>query len=214
MLCLVDFNLIFLEILDYIKQLDQNLFLFLNGLHHPLLDPLMVFFSGRFTWIPFYAFLLFIIVKNIGFQSLKIILPGVFLVILASDQISYHFFKEVFQRFRPCHNEQIKHLVHLVDGCGGKHGFVSSHATNTFALAVFLGNIIKNNVSKPFSRYFLSLMLLWALMVSYSRIYLGVHYPADIFGGAILGFFIGYLGFKSVKAYIKSTYNAEQKQVV
>jgi undecaprenyl-diphosphatase len=183
-----------LEILEYIKQFDQALFLFLNSLHHPFMDPVMSFFSARFTWIPFYVILLFLIVKKSGPKALIFILPAVFLIILAADQISYHFFKEAFQRYRPCHNESIKHLVYLVDGCGGKHGFVSSHAANTFALAVFLGNILKNKI-----RYFFPLMLLWAALVSYSRIYLGVHYPADIIGGAMLGSIIGAVGYLLIK---------------
>lgn len=113
------------------------------------------------------------------------------LVIILSDQISVNFFKEIFLRLRPCHNPEISNLVHTVDGCGGQYGFVSSHASNTFALAVFLGLIFKKHLS-----YLLHIMLVWAAIVSYSRIYVGVHYPADILCGALLGVLIAYVFWK------------------
>ena len=102
------------------------------------------------------------------------------------DRISVMAFKDVFQRFRPCHNPDIANLVHLVDGCGGKFGFVSSHAANSFALALFTGLLLRKHY-----KYILPIMLFWAALVSYSRIYVGVHYPGDILGGAILGTVIG-----------------------
>lgn len=110
------------------------------------------------------------------------VVPIVVLVILCADQFSVHFFKNVFLRYRPCHNLAIADLVHVVDGCGGKYGFVSSHATNTFGLAVYLGLILK-----PHIKWMFIALLAWATLVSYSRVYVGVHYPADILGGAILG---------------------------
>lgn len=109
-------------------------------------------------------------------------------LIFLSDKVSVYLFKDVFLRYRPCHNLDISHLVHLVDGCGGKYGFVSSHAANTFALATYLGVVLKKHFPKM-----LLWMLIWAAVVSYSRIYLGVHYPADIVVGAILGVGIGLL---------------------
>lgn len=91
-------------------------------------------------------------------------------------------------RLRPCHNPEIASLVHLVDGCGGQYGFLSSHATNSFALAWFTGLLYKRHY-----KYTLSLMLIWAALVSYSRIYVGVHYLGDILCGAILGSTVGIL---------------------
>ena len=90
-------------------------------------------------------------------------------------------------RLRPCHNLEIANLVHIVnDHCGGQYGFVSSHATNTFALAVFVGLLVKQKVS-----WLSPALIVWAAIVSYSRIYLGVHYPGDVICGAILGAIIG-----------------------
>jgi undecaprenyl-diphosphatase len=144
--------------------------------------------SERFSWIPFYV----VLAVLMGFKfkwKLLIILPFAGLLIFFADQISVHFFKDVFLRLRPCHNPTIADLVHIVnDHCGGKYGFVSSHAANTFALAVFVGLVLKNHF-----KWMLSFMLVWATIVSYSRIYLGVHYPGDVLGGALLGASIGFV---------------------
>lgn len=122
------------------------------------------------------------------------VLLGVVLLIFLSDQTSVKLFKEVFQRLRPCHNPEIVDLVHLVTRCGGQYGFVSSHAANTFALAMFMGLILKKHIP-----YFLLGLLCWATIVSYSRVYVGVHYVSDIFVGALLGMLIGYLVFLGLK---------------
>jgi undecaprenyl-diphosphatase len=179
---------------NIIEQWDKELFLFLNSLNHPFLDPIMYWISDRFIWIPFYVFVLILIIKHRGVKSLYVILPAVALLIALSDQIALQLFKEVFKRYRPCHNEELKSMVHLVKGCGGLYGFVSSHAANSFALAGFLGFLLKDKYS-----WFIPLILVWALVVSYSRIYLGAHYPGDIIVGALLGALLGALIFIPVK---------------
>ncbi len=121
------------------------------------------------------------------------------LVFLIGDRSSVVLFKDMFQRLRPCHNPEITNLVHTLDGhCGGQYGFVSSHATNSFALAIFSGLLLKKQYPK-----LLLIMLLWAALVSYSRIYVGVHYPADILGGAILGTTVGLLTFWLMRLFNK-----------
>ena len=175
--------------IDKLLQFDTELFLFLNSLHSDFFDTTMWFISGKLSWLPLYAIIIFFIIKKFKKKSILII-ASLILVIVFSDQISVHLFKDVFQRLRPCHNPQISNIVHIVNNhCGGKYGFVSSHAANTFALATFISYIFKN-------KYVSYSIFLWAAIVSYSRIYLGVHYPCDIIGGALLGIIIAIFFYK------------------
>lgn len=167
-------------------QFDTQLFLFLNGLHADWLDPIMIFISGKLTWTPFYLVLLYLVIKNCKKQSILIIL-GIILLIVCSDQISSSVFKPFFERPRPCHDEVIKDLVYLPNGhCGGAYGFISSHACNAFALAVFITQILKK-----YCPNIACVMFVWATLVAYSRIYMGVHYPGDVVVGALVGAIIG-----------------------
>ncbi len=170
---------------EWLSQIDTQLFLFLNGLHHPLLDSVMVVFSGKLSWIPVYVFFLYLIIKYYRWQSIMVLL-FVALLISVSDQVSVKAFKLVFERPRPCHVEELKPLIHLVnDRCGGAFGFVSSHAANSFALAGFLWLLLRSHF-----RLIGPVVFTYAILVSYSRIYLGVHYPGDILAGGIIGFLI------------------------
>lgn len=172
--------------IDFLTRIDTELFLFLNGLHVYWLDPVMTFISGKITWAPFYIVLLFLVIKNYKKQSIIIII-GIILLIVCSDQVSSGIFKPIFERPRPCHNEAIKDLVYLPNGhCGGAYGFISSHSCNTFALAAFLTLILKKYYKK-----IAYVMFIWATLVAYSRIYMGVHYPGDVIAGAAVGAIIG-----------------------
>jgi len=174
---------------DLLISFDTWLFLLLNNLHSEVLDPIMVWISGKFTWIPLYLILLALVIRKHQLKSILIVVPFIFLLITASDQISVHLFKNLFERLRPCHNSELKDFIHLLGNCGGQYGFLSSHASNTFALATFLILLMKH-------RAYLYTLVIWAGLVSYSRIYLGVHYPADILAGACLGILTGILIWK------------------
>lgn len=171
--------------LDNLLKTDQELFLWLNSFHSQAWDRIMWFISGKTEWIPLYLILLALIIYKFRWKSIPVILILILAITLA-DQIAARVVKEGFQRLRPSHAPEISHLVHIVNNYrGGSYGFVSNHAANSFALAVFMTLLIRN-------RWLSLFMLFWALVVSYSRIYLGVHYPGDILGGAVLGSLIGY----------------------
>ena len=175
-----------------LNELDHQLFLFLNSLHVGWLDPVMMFISSTAGWIPFYAVLVFLVFYKYRWKGLWVIL-GVIVAITLSDQIASHVFKPMVMRLRPCHDPLIKDLVYLPDGhCGGKYGFMSSHAANTFALASLIYMTMRKHYRKIGW-----VMFPWAAVVSYSRIYMGAHFPGDVICGAalgvLLGFGIGYL---------------------
>jgi undecaprenyl-diphosphatase len=189
-----------MDIINTIKELDTELFLFFNSKHNSFFDTIMFWVSHKFFWIPLYAFFLYLSWKHFGSKVWMVILAAV-LVIILSDQISVHAFKNVFLRYRPYANLNIESKVHLNDGRGGIYGFISSHAANTFALAMLLSLIFKNKIKN-----FTPLIFMWAIFVSYSRIYNGVHYPADVAVGAIVGMGIGIVVYKLFVLAEKKTY--------
>lgn len=183
--------------LDYLEKLDHALFLALQPLGHPHLDLPMWYFSRTLFWLPLYLFFAWKLWKKGNALHFAIGLACVVVLIALSDQISVHLFKEVFERYRPSHHLEIGQYVISVTKPngelykGGKFGFISSHAANHFALSVFLYLVLwKNNRFAGIS------LLLWATLICYSRIYLGVHYPSDIFVGAVVGSLLAILVYR------------------
>lgn len=178
---------------DFFTQ-DHDLFLYLNNLGQSEFDAFWIFVSGKWSWIPLYAWFLYLLYKNYSLKKLGLILVFLALGILVSDQLS-NVFKYGFERLRPCHDEALIHSMRIVE-CGGRYGFFSSHASNSFVLASFLSSLL--------GRYYKLLpcfFYAWAMLVAYSRIYLGVHFPTDILVGMFFGILIGNVMAKSVKYF-------------
>ncbi|HEX7492954.1 MAG TPA: phosphatase PAP2 family protein [Bacteroidales bacterium] len=167
-----------------LERLDQQLFLFLNSLNSPFCDQVMHALSGRIIWVPLYlAILIYLGVK----YKRKFFIILIFIIVAAtlSDQASV-LFKNLVHRLRPCYEPSLQGFVHVFNGdCGGKYSFVSSHATNSFDVALLSLLFIKK-------RWYSICIILWALVIGYSRIYLGVHYPGDVICGSLLGALIGW----------------------
>ena len=166
------------------EQLDQQVFLFLNSLNSPFWDKVMSTISLVVVWVPLYL----AIILYLGFRYKKKLLVIFLFIILAvsfTDQTAL-LIKNTVERLRPCHEPSLEGLVHLVKGrCGGKFGFVSSHAANSFNVALLSLMFIRR-------RWYSISIIIWATLVGYSRIYLGVHYPGDVLCGSILGAFTGW----------------------
>jgi len=181
---------------ERLNEWDTKLFLYLNGKHNSFFDVIMYWASDKVFWFPFYAILLIIVIKHFKKRSILILLH-IAALITASDQISSNLLKNTIKRLRPSHEAALQSLIHLSKaGPGGPYGFVSSHASNSFALFVFLSFLLPASF-KPL-KY---ILLFWALLVSYSRVYVGVHYPGDVICGALLGSILGWL-FSKLYFYI------------
>jgi len=183
-----------MNFINTIKDFDTQLFLFLNSKHNSFFDFIMFWASNKFIWIPLYLFFAYLAFKHFGKRVWLITLSAIVLMTL-TDQISNKVFKDNFERYRPCHNLLIQSQVHVNRECGGMYGFVSSHATNTFGLAMFLSILFYKRI-----KYFPLFIFFWAMFVSYSRIYNGAHYPADVTCGAIVGMTMGWIIYKVYKS--------------
>lgn len=168
--------------MDWLIGLDERLLLAINGCHCAFMDFFMMTVTGKFIWIPFYCLLAVLLYRERGAKDCMVCLVMIALMITAVDQTCSSLIRPAVERLRPSSIlNPLSEEVHLVNGYrGGSFGFPSAHAANTMALAVFL--------IRTFGRRYLTALLLgWSLLVAYSRVYLGVHYPGDILAGFLIG---------------------------
>lgn len=171
------------ELIHQLEQLDTQIFLFFNGFHSGYWDYFMMIYTDRFVWIPFYLSFLFVMLKNFPIKVVLTTLVVISLIIAFCDQTASGLLKPLVGRMRPSNlNNPISPLVHVVQGYrGGRFGFPSSHAANSWSMAFFAMYLVRRSKLTAF-------LCLWALITSYSRMYLGVHYFGDIVVGILIGF--------------------------
>jgi len=182
--------------MGFIKQIDQSLLLFLNSFHNSFWDKAVTIFTSIEIWIPFYLLIIYFIIKTYKKNSIYIlILIG--LSIAVSDQFS-GLIKDTVQRLRPTQDPVLGSMVHNVYNRGGMFGFFSAHASNTFTLAIISASLFKNQA-------YTIMIFVWAILVSYTRIYIGVHYPGDVLTGWLWGFLAG-LAFYQLMIFVQKRY--------
>jgi len=204
-----------MEVIEFLNQTDQQLMLTLNGLNAPWLDQIWYMISYPLTWIPLYCTILVAALHKYRFtrRMLGVILLFAFAVII-SNHICSEILKPWVGRLRPSNlDSDICSMIHIVNGYrGGRFSFPSSHACNSFAVMLSVALVFRNRLAT-------SAFVFWAVIHSYSRIYLGVHYPGDILVGTIIGLIVTYLVYLVVNHYfhlhsderlIGSRYNASQ----
>jgi undecaprenyl-diphosphatase len=172
-----------MSFVEKIENIDREILLHINGSHHPVLDEIMFYLSEKWVMIPIYLLIIYYFQKFYGWKTTGIILLGALVLVAVSDATATYLFKNMFLRYRPSHNLEIQEKLHFVnDYKGGQYGFYSSHASNMAALALYCGFFLKRKI-----KYYSGSAFALVLLICLSRIYLGVHYPADIIAGLFFG---------------------------
>ena len=202
--------------MEALQQFDADIFSAINSLHASYFDSFMWLVTKIATWIPMILMLVYLLYFKKGWRRTVTVVLAIGLVILIADQVSASIIKPLVERARPSHNPDLDSTIHIVNGYrGGPFGFVSSHAANCFGIALLLAMIFKN-------RLFTWTMVVWATLMCYSRIYLGVHYPGDIVCGALLGYAAAWVVYRLLQWFARkhpewgevSFSHAESRQLI
>ena len=173
---------LYLDISQWLVEGDSSILLAVNGMHSSYFDTFMWLCSRKFEWIPFYLSILYVLFRNFNWRVVLYSLVAMGVILLLTDAVSSHFIRPVVARLRPSNlDNPISEMIHIVDNHrGGRYGFPSSHASNSWGLVFFVGLLLRRRVLTTF-------LACWALLLCYSRLYLGVHYPGDLLAGMLLG---------------------------
>ena len=187
------------EIINYLNQVDTSVFLYLNGFHNQYWDYFMTMYSSRFVWVPFYASFLYVMIRNLHIKVTIASLLVIVAIIFICDQTASTIIKPMVERMRPSNlDNPISPWVHVAFNYrGGRYGFPSSHAANAWSMAFFAMYLVKRNKLTLF-------LFAWALLMTYSRIYLGVHYPGDLLVGTLIGFIAATASYYLYRYFAKS----------
>jgi undecaprenyl-diphosphatase len=194
--------------IEWLEHLDQQILIFINGMHTPFFDDLMWYISSKFLWFPFYIFLFVLVYIKFSLRKAILFTLFGFAAVGLADFLATFVFKEMIARYRPSHNQNFGHLLNFYEFKpgelykGGQYGFVSGHATNSFVIAMMFIQRLRSSF-----KWVAPVLLTWAVIVCYSRMYLGVHYLSDIIGGAMLGTFIALIFYRLYTLATRQTKN-------
>ncbi|RIA10317.1 undecaprenyl-diphosphatase [Flavobacteriaceae bacterium MAR_2010_72] len=186
--------------IDQLVAFDEELFLYLNGLGNVYWDAFWLTYTTKVFWIPLYALMAYWMYKKLNTKMFILTLLVIVLMISFTDQVT-NLFKHTVQRLRPCHEDGVAEVMRLVRAtCGGQYGYFSGHASNSMALAIFVGSMLRSRFKN-----ILHILIVWSIVMGYSRIYVGAHYPLDVVSGLIFGALSGY-GFFRLDKYLQSKF--------
>ena len=190
--------------LERVAKIDAELLIYLNGLGTPTWDGFWMFMTTSITSLPIYLLAAFFVYKYYGVKKMLFSLLFLAILITMSDQLA-NLFKYGFGRLRPCHNENVQGLIRLVKpSCGGKYSFFSAHASTSMAIVVYFSLLLKKHL-----KLFPIILIIWSIIVGYSRVYIGVHFPFDVLFGFLIGTTIGVIVYKSLQFFFKKFVDKE-----